>query len=273
MIEIIADAVTALGGWRFFFEVFVIYLVIYYFIIFCEGTRGAGILKGIAAVIVVSLVVVLVMVQALELERITWLLGIFAPTSILALIIILQPELRRGLVRISQAPIFGEFLRDEHDVIDETIRAVFRLARNRVGALIAIERDDSLSSYVERGTAIDAEVRSELITTIFYPGTDLHDGAVVIRVGRIAAAGSLFPLSESTELGSWAGTRHRAGVGITEETDAISVVVSEERGEVSLCVRGHIHRNLDRDQLLKQLRTYYAQQEELQLPQPEEVKS
>ncbi|MEE8143517.1 MAG: hypothetical protein V3T77_10495, partial [Planctomycetota bacterium] len=126
MIETIIDTLVnsayALGGWRFFFEVFVIYLVIYYFIAFCEGTRGAGILKGLAVIILVALVVALVMVEALNLERIDWLLGIFAPASILALIIILQPELRRGLVRISQAPIFGEFLRDEHDVIDETIR-------------------------------------------------------------------------------------------------------------------------------------------------------
>ena len=99
------------------------------------------------------------------------------------------------------------------------------------------------------------------MTTIFYPGTDLHDGAVVIRGGRVASAGCLFPLSESSELGSWAGTRHRAAVGLTEETDAISLVVSEERGEVSLCVRGKIHQNLDRDEFLRELRTYYAQQE------------
>ena len=133
------DYIVALGHWRFFFEVFVIYLVIYYFIAFSEGTRGAGILKGLAMIILVVLVVGMIMVRVLKLERISWLLSIFTPTSILALIVILQPELRRGLVRISQTSFFGEFLRDEHDVIDEIIRAVFRLARNRVGALMALK--------------------------------------------------------------------------------------------------------------------------------------
>jgi diadenylate cyclase len=258
----ILDTLVGLGGWRFLVEVLFIYVLIYYFIVFCEGTRGAGILKGIAVFILFAAMVTMLIVDFLDLDRIGWLLGIFTPTSIIALIIILQPELRRGLVRISQTPIFGELLKDEYEVMAELIKAVYRLARNRVGALIAIEREDSLSSYVERGTPLDAEVRSELITTIFYPGTDLHDGAIIIQSGRIAAAGSLFPLSESPELGSWAGTRHRAGVGLTEETDAITVIVSEERGEVSLCIRGRIHRNLDKEELEKELRTYYAQQEE-----------
>lgn len=244
------------------FELFAIYLLIYYFIRFCEGTRGAGILKGLAIMALVGIIALLVVVKTLHLERIDFLLRIFAPTSVMAIIIILQPELRRGLVRLSQTPIFGELLKEEHKVIEEILKAVFRMAKNRVGALIAIERDDPLTSYVEKGIPIDAEVHSELLTTIFYPGTDLHDGAVVIRQGRVAAAGCLFPLSENTELGSWAGTRHRAAVGLSEETDAVTVVVSEERGEVSLCARGQIFRRLDRDELLQRLRTYYAQAEE-----------
>lgn len=246
----------------FLLEVSIIYLLIYYFIRFCEGTRGAGILKGLAIIILITAIVLLVVVKTLDLERIGYLLTIFTPTSIMALIIILQPELRRGLVRLSQTPIFGEFLKEEDEVIEEVLKSVFRMAKNRVGAIIAIEREDALASYIERGIPVDAEVRSELLTTIFYPGTDLHDGAVVIRQGRIAAAGCLFPLSENPELGSWAGTRHRASVGLSEECDAITVVVSEERGEVSLCVRGQIHRKLDRDELAHELRVYYAQAEE-----------
>ena len=252
----------ALGGWVFAVEVFLIYLLIYYFIRFCEGVRGAGILKGITFIILITVVTILVAVKLFHLDRIDFLLKFFITTSFIALIIILQPELRRGLVRLSQTPIFGEFLRDEHEVVDEIIKAVYRLARNRVGALIAIEREDTLGSYAERGISIDGEVRSELLTTVFYPGTELHDGAVIVRTGRLAAGGCLFPLSENPELGSWAGTRHRAAVGLTEETDAITVVVSEERGGVSLCVRGKIHRNLDREELTRELRTYYAQQEE-----------
>jgi len=119
-----------------------------------------------------------------------------------------------------------------------------------------------LQSYIDRGVTLDSEVRSELVSTVFYPGTELHDGAMIIRRGRIAAAGSLFPLSESPDLGSWAGTRHRAAVGLSEETDAIIVVVSEERGEVSLCFRGHIHRDLDREELEVELRKFYSKKED-----------
>ncbi len=252
----------ALGSWAFAIEVFLIYLAIYYFIRFCAGTRGAGILKGIALIILLLVVLLLVAVRLLDLDRISFLLSIFIPTSFTALIIILQPELRRGLARLSQTPLFGELLHDEHEVMDEVIKALTRLARNRVGALVAIEREDSLGAYAEKGISIDGEVRSELITTVFYPGTELHDGALVIQNGRISAAGCLFPLSENMELGSWAGTRHRAAVGLSEECDAITIVVSEERGEVSLCVRGKIQRNLDRDELLRELRTYYVQREE-----------
>ncbi len=251
----------ALGAWAFAVEIFLIYIAIYYFIRFCEGTRGAGILKGIALIILLLVVLLLVAVNLLALDRIQFLLSIFIPTSFIALIVILQPELRRGLVRLSQTPIFGELLHDEHEVLDEVIKALTRLARNRVGALVAIEREDSLGAYAEKGISIDAEVRSELITTVFYPGTELHDGALVIQNGRVAAAGCLFPLSENMELGSWAGTRHRAAVGISEECDAIALVVSEERGEVSLCVRGKIQRNLDRDELVRELRTYYAERD------------
>lgn len=245
----------------FFVELSIIYLLIYYFIRFCEGTRGAGILKGLAILVLIAAIGLLVVVKLLNLERMQFLLTIFTPTSIMALIIILQPELRRGLVRLSQTPIFGEFLREEHEILDEVLKAAFRLAKNRVGALIAIEREDPLTAYAERGIPIDAEVRSELLTTIFYPGTDLHDGAVIIQRGRLAAAGCLFPLSENQELGTWAGTRHRAAVGLSEESDAITVVVSEERGEVSLCAKGKIHKDLDKDELLKELRIYYAQEE------------
>lgn len=246
---------------NFIVEIFILYILLYYFIRFCEGTRGAGILKGLLLLSVTFLVAFFIIGSILDLSRLETLLTYVLPTSLIALVIILQPELRRGLSRLSQAPIFGEFLQDEHEIVAEVIKAVFRLSKNRVGGLIAIEREDSLQSFVERGISIDGEVQSELITTIFYPGTDLHDGAIVIQKGRIAAAGSLFPLSESPQLGSWAGTRHRAGVGLTEECDAITVVVSEERGEVSLCVGGRIHRNLGREELEHELTTYYAQLE------------
>jgi len=253
-------------------EIFVIYLGVYYFIRFCEGTRGAGILKGLAVILMLTAIAIRIGAEYFGFERIGEIARWITPAAITALIILLQPELRRGLSRLSQSQFFGEFLKEEHEVVGEIIKSAFRMAKNKVGALLAIEREDNLQQYVDRGTPLDAEVRSELLSTIFHPGTELHDGAVVLRRGRIAAAGSLFPLSESPKLGSWAGTRHRAAVGLTEETDAVVVVVSEERGEVSLCVRGEIKRALDREELERELRNYYALKEENELdmqPEPE----
>ncbi len=254
---------------HFFIEVGLIFILIYYFIKFCEGTRGAGVLKGLSLLVLMAAFIFRYVTNTFDFDRLNYLLDFIGPATITALVVILQPELRRGLVRLSQTPIFGEFIKDEHEVIGEVIKACFRLSKNKVGALIAIEREQPLNAYAERGTGLDAEVHSELITTIFYPGTELHDGAIVIQKGRIAAAGCLFPLSENPELGSWAGTRHRAGVGISEETDCVTVVVSEETGNVSLCVQGNVYRHLDREELTRRLRTFYAQTESEEPSVPE----
>jgi len=256
-------------GWQFFIEIGLIYLLIYYFIKFCEGTRGAGVLKGLALLVLMAAFIFRSVTTAFGFERLHYLLDFIGPATITALVVILQPELRRGLVRLSQTPIFGEFIKDEHEILGEVIQACYKLSKNKVGALIAIEREQSLNAYAERGTRLDAEVRSELITTLFYPGTELHDGAIVVQQGRISAAGCLFPLSENPELGSWAGTRHRAAVGITEESDCVAVVVSEESGQVSLCVQGQVTRDLNREELTRRLRAFYAQTEPSVTPEPD----
>lgn len=248
-------------------EVGLLWVLIYYFIKFCEGTRGAGVLKGLAFLLLVAAFASTFLTQSLGFDRLGYLLTSIGPATITGLVVILQPELRRGLVRLSQTPIFGEFIKDEHEIFGEVIRACFRLSRNKIGALIAIEREQPLNTYAEKATRIDAEVRSELITTLFYPGTELHDGAIVIQKGRITAAGCLFPLSENPELGSWAGTRHRAGVGISEESDCVTVVVSEETGQVSICAQGVVYRDLDREELTTKLRAYYAQTEPSAAPE------
>ena len=260
--EAIWTAVEAIDPLRVFFEVAVIYLLIYWFIVFFEGTRGAGVLKGLALTVILTVVVTRLVVNYLDLDRIGYLVDLVTPAAFTAIIVILHPELRRGLVRLSQAPIFGELVRDEQELVVVLVRACFSLSKSRVGALFAIERDQSLNPWVDRGTILDAEVSSEILATIFYPGTALHDGAVVIQKGRIAAAGCLLPLSENEQLGSWAGTRHRAAVGLTEESDAVTVVVSEESGMISLCVRGEVHRDLDREQLAHKLRSYYTKTDE-----------
>lgn len=257
-LESLLEFFQSASGLKAALEIFLIYLGFYYFIRFCEGTRGAGILKGLAVLITIGTVALKVGSSTLGLDRLDSVLTWIASASTTALIILLQPELRRGLARISQNYLLRDFLSEEREWIDELAKACQRLSKNKIGGLIAIEREDSLSNYVEKGTKVDAELSSELLMTIFFPGTELHDGAIVIQRERVSAAGSLLPLSESS-LGAWAGTRHRAAIGLSEETDAIVVVVSEERAEMSLCVRGEIERGLSRDDLERRLREVWAQ--------------
>ena len=243
--------------WRFpveyLIEIFIIYLLIYTFLRFMEGTRGEGILKGIALLILMVPILVTIVAERFKvLDR------------LLVIVIIVQPELRRALVRLGQTRIFGIFLKGQtRGMVEEIVKAAFKFSRRKIGALIAIEREVGLQNYVERGTVIDGVVSSDLLATIFFPGSDLHDGAVIVQKERIAAAGCLFPLSENPNLGSVFGTRHRAALGITEETDAIVVVVSEETGVVSFGHRGKLERPLNSEQLRSLLLKYYAQLEDV----------
>jgi diadenylate cyclase len=245
-------------------EILIIYLIIYTFLRFMEGTRGEGILKGIALLILTVPILVTIIADSFNvLDRLVVIIRFFGAAAIPVLVIIVQPELRRALVRLGQTRIFGMFFKGEAEgMIEEIVKAAFRMSRRKIGALIAIEREVGLQNYVERGTVLDARVSSELLATIFFPGSDLHDGAVVIQKERVAAAGCLFPLSDNPSLGTVLGTRHRAALGITDESDAIVVVVSEETGVVSFVHRGKMERPLNMEQLRSLLLKYYAQLEE-----------
>ena len=247
-------------------EILIIYLLIYTLLRFMEGTRGEGILKGIALLLlVVPILVTIVAEQFQVLDRLLVIVKFFGAAAIPVIVIIVQPELRRALVRLGQTRIFGIFLgRQTEGMVEEIVKAAFRLSRLKIGTLIAVEREVGLQNYVERGTRIDGIVTSELLCSIFFPGTDLHDGAVVVQKERIAAAGCLFPLTENPDLGGVLGTRHRAALGITEETDAIAVVVSEETGVVSFAHGGKMERFLNSEQLRSLLLRYCAELEELE---------
>jgi len=240
-------------------EVFLIFLVIYTILSFLQGTRGAGILKGLALLVGIVLVGVFVLTRWLDLKRIDFMFKEFMAVSVFALVIIFQQEIRRGLMRIGQNPFLGRFVRSETALVEEIIRGITRLAKDKIGALIAIEREIGLGSYVEGGVVIDAEVKADLIDTIFWKGSALHDGAIIIQNDRIAAAACLFPLTENPELSKRLGTRHRAAIGLTEETDAITIVVSEETGRISVGVRGHLEQDLDSQSLRKILMELYAE--------------
>ena len=225
---------------------FAIFLVIFWFM---RGTRGENILKGIATILLAIFFALFYFAQMLSLERVNALLERVFSTSVIGLIIIFQPELRRGLVRLGENPFVKLFIKNEVNTIEEIVESVVRLSKKKVGALIAVEREIGLGTYIEGGVKLDGEVRSELIDTIFFPGSALHDGAIVIQDQRIAAAGCLFPLTDNPSISKSLGTRHRAAIGLTEETDAVTIVVSEETGQISVGVDGELHRNLDKEAL------------------------
>ncbi len=251
---------------EYLIEIFLIYLIIYTFLRFMEGTRGEGILKGIALIIITVPILLHILAEQFKiLDRLVVIMNFFGAAVIPAVVIIVQPELRRALVRLGQTRLFGMLLkRQTEGIVDEVVKATFRMSRRKIGALVAIEREVGLRSYAERGTRIDGVVTSQLLSTIFFPGSELHDGAVIIQKERIAAAGCLFPLSDNPTLSSIFGTRHRAGLGLTEETDAIVVIVSEETGAVSFAHHGILERPTNAQELKALLVKYYAQLETIE---------
>ncbi len=234
-----------------FVEIGFIWILIYSLIRFLQGTRAIQVLIGL-----LILMVIFNIAKFFGLATINWVLTKLFAVGVLAFFILFQPELRRGLARIGQNTIFSSFLK-KGGTIDEVVEACQRMSRIKRGVIIAIEREVGLKNYIESGIQIDAKVNSELLITLFAPNTPTHDGAVVIVGDRIASVGSLFPLSQNSELARNLGTRHRAAIGLTEETDAVSVVVSEETGAVSVSVYGKLTRDLDEDGLRRVLKSLF----------------
>lgn len=219
-------------------------VVFYYIFLFFKGTRGAQVLVGLAII----LILLLMITRAADLAVLYWLLRQFMVSLAVALIVIFQPEIRRALAELGKQPSLVVSA-DKRDAIDAIVEAIVYLADHRVGALVAIEREIGTRFIQESGSKIDARVTPELLSSIFFPHTPLHDGGVIIHQNRIVAAGCIFPLSQKAELHKELGTRHRAAVGLTEETDAVVIVVSEETGTISVCYRGRLSRGLDREKL------------------------
>jgi diadenylate cyclase len=253
--------------WETGVEILLIAAVIYVLLLTLRGTRGAGMLRGLA--LLIAFAVVLSSVRYLGLMRITWLLERLFAVSAIALVVIFQPELRRVLVRLGQTRWLGFLGKPRSVALGEVLSAVASMSKRKIGALIAIEREVGLRQVIEGGTRLNAEVTSEILGSIFYPNTPLHDGGVVIRSNRLAAAGCLFPLSENPKLHKELGTRHRAAVGLTEETDAVTVVVSEETGNVSVAVKGDLMYDLSVDELKSVLHNLCYEAMEASVPKDE----
>jgi diadenylate cyclase len=236
-------------------EVVLLAFVFYVVFSFLRGSRGAGVLRGILVVIGLSTGIVFLAARLFQLDHIVWAFEKLAALSIVAAVIIFQPELRRGLLRLGLNPWLSRFVRADSPAIDEIVEACANLSRGSIGALIAIQRHVPLAEF--GGTVLNAEISRELLETIFFKGknegTILHDGGVIVVGSRIAAAGCLFPLSENPDLSRSLGTRHRAGLGMTEESDAVTVIVSEENGRISLGVNGKLTHGLTPAELRAQL--------------------
>jgi diadenylate cyclase len=216
-------------------EILILWFVFYRVLVFFEGTRAFQVLRGITYLIIAYLIS-----QILGLDTIIWLLTKFFGLSIIALLIIFQQELRQGLARLGQGHLFNISLGEAEmvEVIEEVADAAYKLSKKKAGCLVAIEREARLSSYAESGVVIDGKLSSATIQSIFMPTTPLHDGGVICKGDRIVAASCLFPLSENPNFSKIVGTRHRAAVGLTEQTDAVVIMVSEETGEVSIACDG-----------------------------------
>ncbi|MFA5062519.1 MAG: diadenylate cyclase CdaA [Candidatus Omnitrophota bacterium] len=237
--------------WKSIVEIIVLWIVIYRTLLFFEGTRAIQVIRGIALVLVAFFIF-----QKLGLERLDWLFKNFFATSIIALLVIFHPEIRQALARLGQRNLFVNSM-DEEEIdlmLKEIIKSVEDLAGYKIGALIAIEKNDSLSGYIESGIRIDAKLSSELIQAIFTPNNPLHDGALIVQRGRIMGAGALFPLAQRPDINRIFGTRHRAALGLSEESDAVIIVVSEERQDISLVYQGKLYNNLNYEDLFLKIK-------------------
>jgi diadenylate cyclase len=231
-------------------DIIIVYYAIYRVLLLIKGTRAAQMLIGL-----VLIGAGFFAAEQLELTTVSWLLDNFINYFIIIIIVVFQHDIRRGLVRIGQNLFsFGRTYEETH-VFEEVIHAAEQLAKSRIGAIIVFEREGDLAEFVDTGRILDARVTKELLVSLFVPSRDnaLHDGAAIIRSLRVQQAGAVLPLSPNPRLDPELGTRHRAAIGITEETDAVAVVVSEERGEISLCFHGNIARDLDAATLRKAL--------------------
>ncbi|TBL68358.1 diadenylate cyclase CdaA [Paenibacillus thalictri] len=233
-------------------DILIVSYVMYQLILLIRGTRAIQLLKGILVVVITWAISIWFKLNTLQ-----WMMNQMFTFGVLAVIIIFQPELRRALEQLGRGTLFSRSTSEEDQEITrgigELIKAVNYLSQRKIGALLVFERETGLTDYVESGIELRSVISSELLINIFIPNTPLHDGAVIIRKSTLMAAGCYLPLSENPFISKELGTRHRAAIGMSEVSDAISVIVSEETGQISLAMNGHIIRNIHEEALLSKL--------------------
>jgi diadenylate cyclase len=250
------DQITALlqrppVSWWDVVDILIVSILIYEGLKLIRGTRAAQMVFGSALVLLLFYAS-----RRFPLQTVNWLIRNVFVYAGFALIVLFQSDIRRALSHLGRAPFFRYLAgnRDSDETLEEVVTAAELLARARTGALIVLEREIGLRNYVESGIPLDAAISYDLLVTVFEPGAPMHDGAVIIQEDRVAAAACFLPLTVSPTFDRELGTRHRAAIGVTEESDAIAVVVSEERGEISIAIDGRIERGLTAEQLRRRLR-------------------
>ncbi|WP_072724684.1 diadenylate cyclase CdaA [Tepidibacter thalassicus] len=228
-------------------DITIVAYVFYKLYMLIKETRAEQLIKGIFVLVVATKVS-----EYLQLHVVNWILKNTMQIGVIAFLIVFQPELRRALEYIGRTKFIirhiGEFDDEDIDeVIEEMVEALFSLSRQKIGALIVIERETGINDIIQTGTIVDAKITRQLLVNIFIPNTPLHDGALVIKNNRIKAAGCFLPLTENKDLNKELGTRHRAGIGITERSDCISIIVSEETGDISMAENGQLYRALSKE--------------------------
>jgi diadenylate cyclase len=229
-------------------DILLVAVIIYELLALIKGTRASLMLVGVAA-----LALAFYLSRFGQLTTLNWLIGTLLPYTVFALIVVFAAEIRQALTRLGRKLTFSYSAASEQDAYDDIVLAANLFCQNQTGALMVIEREIGLRTYIESGVPLDAQLSYDLLATIFRPSAPLHDGAVIVQHDRIAAAACFLPLSMNPVLSTQLGTRHRAGIGVTEETDAIAVIVSEETGYISLAVGGKIERDLTVEELRDRL--------------------
>lgn len=232
-------------------DILVVWFVIYELIVLLRGTKAVQLFRGIIVIAIVKFLSVII-----GLDTVSWIMDQVINWAVIAMVIIFQPEIRRGLEHLGRGSMFVRKHQneDEERMIAELDKAIQYMAKRRIGALMSIKMDTGLEDYIETGIALDADISGELLINIFIPNTPLHDGAVIIQDNQIKVAAAYLPLSESNLIPKELGTRHRAAVGISEVTDALTIVISEETGEVSITKDNELMRGMTRENYLRYFR-------------------
>jgi diadenylate cyclase len=238
------DWTSIIGIWRPILEIGILAVGIYYVFVLVRGTRGAAVMTGFLVV----LLAMTILTSVLHLEVLSWLMRTFFAFFAVAALVIFQPELRHILAELGNQPLFGT-VRQQRENIEVITQAAARMSEMRIGALIAFEQSIQLQEAVESGLVVDCVATPEMLETIFFPNNAIHDGGVIIKGDRIAYAACIFPLSQRLDLHRSLGTRHRAAIGLSEETDAVVVVVSEETGTISYAYKGQLVRGISEEEL------------------------